>query len=231
MLKKLMLRSPILVHRARVLRSPSSIVMSGWAQQRKPTALQQLETLERPPTALARDDAARSALVDGFASGLSVVELRGCWDACVGEACGVAAAAVAASPGKRTPRLATREPACRALLKRCAGLVVEDAAAAYDADRHVPRECGLQMAELGWPARRDDADAFFVHGYMHASACVTLAVLSRCRCGVDWRLVFGRGDPRGKGAIRFNVSVPRAIVPEKGSTLRERSERSSPVEK
>ena len=205
--------------------------MSGWAQQRKPTALQQLETLERPPTALARDDAARSALVDGFASGLSVVELRGCWDACVGEACGVAAAAVAASPGKRTPRLATREPACRALLKRCAGLVVEDAAAAYDADRHVPRECGLQMAELGWPARRDDADAFFVHGYMHASACVTLAVLSRCRCGVDWRLVFGRGDPRGKGAIRFNVSVPRAIVPEKGSTLRERSERSSPVEK
>ncbi|KAH8052615.1 hypothetical protein JL722_10171 [Aureococcus anophagefferens] len=91
--------------------------MSGWAQQRKPTALQQLETLERPPTALARDEKARSALVDGFASGLSVVELRGCWDACVGEACGVAAAAVAASPGKRTPRLATREPACRALLK------------------------------------------------------------------------------------------------------------------
>ena len=155
------------------------IVMSGWAQQRKPTALQQLETLERPPTALARDEKARSALVDGFASGLSVVELRGCWDACVGEACGVAAAAVAASPGKRTPRLATREPACRALLKRCAGLVVEDAESAYDADRHVPRECGLQMAELGWPARRDDADAFFVHGYMHASACVTLAVLSR----------------------------------------------------
>ncbi|KAH8062879.1 hypothetical protein JL720_13121 [Aureococcus anophagefferens] len=165
----------LMVHHA-CARAEVPIVMSGWAQQRKPTALQQLETLERPPTALARDEKARSALVDGFASGLSVVELRGCWDACVGEACGVAAAAVAASPGKRTPRLATREPACRALLKRCAGLVVE---ARRGADGRVPSECGLQMAELGWPARRDDADAFFVHGYMHASACVTLAVLSR----------------------------------------------------
>ena len=41
---------------------------------------------------------------------------------------------------------------------------------------------------------------------------------------------FGRGGKRVMQR-RFNMNVPRAIVPEIRSTLRERSERSSPVQK
>ena len=46
------------------------------------------------------------------------------------------------------------------------------------------------------------------------------------------RTALAARDRRGKRAVRVrcNMSVPRAIVPKKGSTLRGRSERSSPVQ-
>ena len=62
-----------------------------------------------------------------------------------------------------------------------------------------------------------------------ANAPVTMAYDARdvLPAWISRHVDYGRVDQRGKRVLqrRFNVSVPRAIVPEKASTRRERSER------
>ena len=167
-------------------RSPA---MSAWMppsmrEARGPSVAEKLELLERPPMDLARDANRRAALMDEVVSSLKVLELRELWDAApFGRACG------AQRPRKDglSLRASTRNSRTRRSIARCVSLVVEDSERCYDAAAHVPREVGLQMAELGWPEKRDDPDAFFIMGYTHASACVTLALVQGAAPECGWK--------------------------------------------
>ena len=168
--------------------------MSAWMppsmrEARGPSVAEKLELLERPPMDLARDANRRAALMDEVVSSLKVLELRELWDAApFGRACG------AQRPRKDglSLRASSRKARTRRSIARCVSLVVEDSERCYDAAAHVPREVGLQMAELGWPEKRDDPDAFFIMGYTHASACVTLALAQGAAPECGWKLLFGQ---------------------------------------
>ena len=138
-----------------------------------------LHELAHPSMDLARDVERRERLINTVIGGLAVLELRAIWDAPRGFR-GAAAAT--------TLRAAAGAAGTRAALARVANLVV---GRGFDAERHVLRECGLQLGGLPWPERRDDADAFWALGYTHASACAALALLDAAYSDGRWAVVFG----------------------------------------